>query len=348
MGAWSVDQRVRASSSKPQHQHSLAEELLAAKVKGGPEGQEAAQGEQTSEKSQQEREKTYRTLKYSFIAFGVMMSSMGGFLIWSWGAPNVDGFGKDIRDEFSDMMLPKQYLLRTWKGMHEVNRMIQEPSREKLLPDPVTGPYIQPPYTLVMELRDVLVHPEWTYETGWRFKKRPGVEFLLHHCAPPLFEIVIYTNEQGFTAYPLIDHLDPNGYIWYRLFKDSTRYVDGKHVKDLTCLNRDLNKVIFVDWDSDAVSSPHNHLKIKRWDGSMEDQSLLDLGFMLRTIAESDVSDVREVINYYRTFDDPLAAFRENQRKAHEQELVLSQKAEEERQQKTFTSSWASSFLRRR
>lgn len=60
------------------------------------------------------------------------------------------------------MMLPKQYLLRTWKGMHEVNRMIQEPSREKLLPDPVTGPYIQPPYTLVMELRDVLVHPEWT------------------------------------------------------------------------------------------------------------------------------------------------------------------------------------------
>ena len=38
------------------------------------------------------------------------------------------------------------------------------------------------------------------YETGWRFKKRPGVDFLLHHCAPPLFEIVIYTNEQGFVG----------------------------------------------------------------------------------------------------------------------------------------------------
>ena len=68
----------------------------------------------------------------------------------------------------------------------------------------------------------------------------------------------------------------------------------------------------------------------------------------MTAIAESEVGDVREVLNYYRTFDDPLAAFRENQRKAHEQELVLSQKAEEERQQRTFASSWTPSFLRRR
>lgn len=73
-----------------------------------------------------------------------------------------------------------------------------------------------------------------------------------------------------------------------------------------------------------------------------------DFVFSMAAIAESEVSDVREVIDYYRTFDDPLAAFRENQRKAHEQEIVLSQKAEEERQQRTFTSSWTSSFLRRR
>jgi len=41
-------------------------------------------------------------------------------------------------------------------------QMIREPSREKLLPDPVTYPYVQPPYTLVLELTDVLVHPDWT------------------------------------------------------------------------------------------------------------------------------------------------------------------------------------------
>lgn len=52
--------------------------------------------------------------------------------------------------------------------------MISEPSREKLLPDVLSDPYYQPPYTLVMEFTDVIVHPDWTYSTGWRFKKRPG------------------------------------------------------------------------------------------------------------------------------------------------------------------------------
>lgn len=40
--------------------------------------------------------------------------------------------------------------------------MVQEPSRDKLLPDPLKYPYIQPPYTLVLELTDLLVHPDWT------------------------------------------------------------------------------------------------------------------------------------------------------------------------------------------
>ncbi|XP_053647074.1 mitochondrial import inner membrane translocase subunit TIM50-C [Cherax quadricarinatus] len=344
---WVTLRKYSTNKLGPDKTVSLADELLASKLQPQPD-HKTQHDEQNSKKEQQEKEKTWRTLKYSFIGFGVMMTGMSGFLIWSWGSPTVDVEGNPIPDEFSKMPVIQQYLYRTWRGMHDMNKMIQEPSREKLLPDPLKEPYFQPPYTLVLELRDVLVHPEWTYETGWRFKKRPGVEFLLHHCAPPLFEIVIYTNEQGFTAYPVIDHLDPNGYIWYRLFRDSTRYVEGKHVKDLSCLNRDLNKIICVDWDSNAVSSPRNHLKLDRWDGNMSDQSLLELGFMLRTIAESEVSDVREVIDYYRTFDNPLAAFRENHRKAQEQELLLSQKAEEDRQQKSFMSSWTSSFLRRR
>lgn len=99
------------------------------------------------------------------------------FLFFYWfynisGAPNVDEAGNVIEDEFSNMMLPQQYLFRTWKGMHDVNKMIQEPSREKLLPDPVKEPYFQPPYTLVMELRDVLVHPEWTVGSALAYQGR--------------------------------------------------------------------------------------------------------------------------------------------------------------------------------
>lgn len=47
--------------------------------------------------------------------------------------------------------------------MFELNlQLVQEPSRDKLLPDPLKYPYIQPPYTLVLELTDLLVHPDWT------------------------------------------------------------------------------------------------------------------------------------------------------------------------------------------
>ena len=35
------------------------------------------------------------------------------------------------------------------------------------------------------------------YNTGWRFKKRPGIDYFLSQVAPPLFEVVIYSQEQG-------------------------------------------------------------------------------------------------------------------------------------------------------
>lgn len=62
-------------------------------------------------------------------------------------------------------------------------QMIREPSREKLLPDPLTYPYIQPPYTLVLELTDVLVHPDWTVSytyTNDSFHRQPLVHTHTH------------------------------------------------------------------------------------------------------------------------------------------------------------------------
>lgn len=43
-----------------------------------------------------------------------------------------------------------------------LTQMIIEPTSPKLLPDPLKEPYYQPPYTLVLELTDVLLHPEWS------------------------------------------------------------------------------------------------------------------------------------------------------------------------------------------
>lgn len=37
------------------------------------------------------------------------------------------------------------------------------------------------------------------------------------------------------TAYPLIDSVDPQGFVMYRLFRDATHYMDGHHVKVFVC-----------------------------------------------------------------------------------------------------------------
>lgn len=69
----------------------------------------------------------------------------------------------------------------------------------------------------------------------------------------------------------------------YRLFRDATKYMKGHHVKDLSKLNRDLKKVIYIDWDPNSFQlQPENALRLTKWDGSNDDTSLIDLAALLR------------------------------------------------------------------
>merc|ERR1712228_1149055 len=85
--------------------------------------------------------------------------------------------------------------------------------------------------------------------------------------------------------------------------------------------------------------NPDNALTLPKWEGDMNDRSLFGLAQFLHEIKDSDVDDVREVLQYYRQFDDPIEAFRENQRKLEE-----SSRLEEERKAKEKESSRFSSF----
>ncbi|GLG99423.1 Mitochondrial import inner membrane translocase subunit TIM50-C [Gryllus bimaculatus] len=302
-----------------------------------------------SEEERKRRESSWKMMKYSFAAFGVSFGLLGSYLLYDLGSPKRDENGNVIEDEFTHKPLIQQFFGRMMKELDYYKRMIREPSRDKLLPDPLQYPYIQPPYTLVLELRDVLVHPDWTYKTGWRFKKRPGVDHFLEQVAPPLFEIVVFTAEQGMTVFPILDALDPNGYVMYRLVRDATHFVDGHHVKDLDRLNRDLSKVIVVDWNSDSVKfHPRNTLLLPRWAGNDDDQTLVDLANFLRTIAAAKVEDVREVLDYYHNFDDPIEAFRENQRKLIEQMEAKEKQLKESSSRNSLAHRWTPNFLQTR
>ncbi|XP_022057937.2 mitochondrial import inner membrane translocase subunit TIM50 [Acanthochromis polyacanthus] len=294
-------------------------------------------GEQTEDKKQ--KENTAYAKKMVLRLAGLMGVGGAVSIVYIFGTNSVDEQGNTIPDEFDRDPPVLQQLKRTYKYFQDYRQMIIEPTSPKLLPDPLKEPYYQPPYTLVLELTDVLLHPEWSLSTGWRFKKRPGIDYLFQQLAP-LYEIVIFTAETGMTAYPLIDSIDPQGFVMYRLFRDATRYMEGHHVKDVSCLNRDTSKVIVVDCKREAFSlQPFNGMALKKWDGNSEDRTLYDLANFLKTIALSGVDDVRSVLENYALEDDPIEAFKRRQAQlAQEEEQRLAELSQQKKQGLSFGS----------
>nr|XP_020478908.1 mitochondrial import inner membrane translocase subunit TIM50 [Monopterus albus] len=294
-------------------------------------GQGKREGEQAEDKKQ--KENTAYAKKMVLRLAGILGLGGAVSIVYIFGTNSMDEHGNKIPDEFDRDPPVVQQLKRTYKYLKDYRQMIIEPTSPKLLPDPLKEPYYQPPYTLVLELTDVLLHPEWSLSTGWRFKKRPGIDYLFQQLTP-LYEIVIFTAETGMTAYPLIDSIDPQGFVMYRLFRDATRYVEGHHVKDVSCLNRDTSKVIVVDCKREAFSlQPFNGMALKKWDGNSEDRTLYDLANFLKTIALSKVEDVRSVLENYALEDDPIEAFKRRQAQlALEEEQRLAELSQAKKQ----------------
>ncbi|XP_037740643.1 mitochondrial import inner membrane translocase subunit TIM50 isoform X3 [Chelonia mydas] len=306
---------------------------------------EGGDGKGSSSDEQQEKkqkENTAYAKKMVLRIAGLMGAGSGIAVIYIFGSNSVDEQGAKIPDEFDNDPVVVQQLRRTYKYFKDYRQMIIEPTSPKLLPDPLKEPYYQPPYTLVIELTDVLLHPEWSLVTGWRFKKRPGIDSLFQQLAPH-YEIVIFTSETGMTAFPLIDSVDPHGFISYRLFRDATRYMDGHHVKDISCLNRDPAVVVVVDCKKEAFRlQPFNGMALKKWDGSSDDRTLFDLAAFLKTIALSGVEDVRTVLENYSMEDDPLEAFKRRQSQLEQEEQQRLADLSKNKKQQLFLGSLAS------
>lgn len=73
---------------------------------------------------------------------------------------------------------------------------------------------------------------------------------------------------------------------------------------------------------------------------------MLNLILLVAAVSIADVDDVREVLKYYRQFDNPLAKFKENQ------QILLQQMQEKELEEKSApvapVKRWTPSFLSRK
>jgi import inner membrane translocase subunit TIM50 len=194
---------------------------------------------------------------------------------------------------------------RTKERFSSLFAYFSEPAWPELLPPPYPPPH-QKPYTLLVSLDDLLISSTWDRQHGWRTAKRPGVDYFLAYISQ-FYEVVIFSEQPSYTAAPSVDKLDRYGFfITYRLYREATRVVDGKLVKDLSYLNRDLSKVVLLDTNSEhAEMQPENAIIMPKWKGDAQDKGLIGMIPFLESIAIYKPKDVRPVIKAYEGKDIP-------------------------------------------
>ncbi|THU54000.1 hypothetical protein C4D60_Mb10t20350 [Musa balbisiana] len=199
-------------------------------------------------------------------------------------------------------------------------RGFTEPLSEKLLPD--LHPQEQHVFTLVLDLNETLVYSDWKRDRGWRTFKRPGVDAFLEHLAK-FYEIVVYSDQPSMYVDPVLERLDQKGCIRFRLSRAATKYVNGKHFRDLSKLNRDPSRILYISGHAlESSLQPENCVPINPWKLENDDTALLDLIPFLEYVALHSPTDIRSVLASYQGRDiasEFIERSKEHQRRMLEQ-----------------------------
>ena len=157
-----------------------------------------------------------------------------------------------------------------------------------LLPDP--GPEDANKICLVLDLDETLVHSSFfplthadhTFKLGEGENQvmvymlvRPGAKQFLKELGK-LYELVVFTASVQSYADQVIDYIDPGRLVKHRLYRESCTDMGGTFVKDLSKLNRALERVIIIDNSPSAyLLQPYNAISINSWFDSENDNELM-------------------------------------------------------------------------
>lgn len=175
-----------------------------------------------------------------------------------------------------------------------------EPTFKTLLPEVPENQ--RQPFTLVLSLEDLMIHTTWDREHGFRTAKRPGIDYFIRYLSQ-YYELVLFTSAPITMADPIIRKLDPYHFIMWPLGREATRYEGGEYVKDLTYLNRPLNKTLIIDTHAPHVrNQPENAIVLPKWSGDPKDPHTKDLVALipfLEYVASMGIDDVRPVLKSF-------------------------------------------------
>ena len=162
---------------------------------------------------------------------------------------------------------------------------------------PFLGPSNNPNkiFTLVLDLDETLVH--YVEEESRAYVQvRPYTDYFLSEMGK-YFEIVIFTAAAEDYADIVLNELDKNNAIDYKLYRKHTEQINGVFIKDLSKLGRDINKVVIIDNNKDNFSlQPENGLHICSFLGDQNDDELYLLCDDLMKIVKGNKNDLRPAV----------------------------------------------------
>ena len=172
--------------------------------------------------------------------------------------------------------------------------------------------------TLVLDLDETLVHSSMTpfpkgsdltieiNVAGNKYNvyvlKRPFLEEFLKEMSY-LYEILVFTASLAEYAEPLLEILDKNKIIKYKLNRNHCLFYQGTYIKDLKVINRNIKDLIIIDNNpASYVLNQENGIPILSWFDNPNDMELMRLVPLLKYL--SKVSDVRSIIKQIIDKDD--------------------------------------------
>ena len=126
---------------------------------------------------------------------------------------------------------------------------------------------------------------------------RPGAEEFIKKVSK-LYEVIIFTASIAKYALPLLDILDSDKNIKFRLTREHCTFLNGIYIKELKKLNRNLKDLIILDNSPLAYAFDNdNGLPIKAWYEDKEDKELDKIYPILEFLSKT--KDVRLFINKF-------------------------------------------------
>ena len=164
-------------------------------------------------------------------------------------------------------------------------------------------------FCLVLDIDETITHliklPFGNY-----FLIRPGVIELLNELYN-YYEIDIFTAALPHYADNILNKLDKdNKYFSYRLYRCHCNWEEGKSIKKLSLMGRDLNKIVFVDdIERNAKYNMKNLILVSKWSDNIYDDEIIIIKNKLKLIAESDKYDDDITVGL---FDEKLSQINNN------------------------------------